>query len=131
LGQLCLLDWGGRPGGPTLLVDGERQAAPGPVDAMMIALASCSAIDVVDILAKRRTPASALRVEVEFERAAGVPRRVLAAHLRWVVSAASERSHVERAVQLSVEKYCSVAASLAPDLRLSWDVEVHRPGGEP
>jgi putative redox protein len=98
---------------------------------MMIAFASCSAIDVVDILEKRRTPAASLRVEVEFERAATPPRRVLAARLRWIVETASDRTHVERAVDLSVRKYCSVAASLAPDIALSWEVEVRRPGGEP
>lgn len=122
---------GGRPDGPTLLVDGERQQAPGPVDTLMIAFASCSAIDVVDILEKRRTPAASLRVEVEFDRAATTPRRVLAARLRWIVATASDRAHVERAVDLSIRKYCSVAASLAPDVRLSWEVEVRQPGGEP
>ncbi len=118
---------GGPTGGPTLLVDGERQAAPSPVDSLLVALASCSAIDVVEILEKRRTPPSALRVEVEFERAPSPPRRLMAVRLRYRVATASERQHVERAVQLSFDKYCSVATSLALDTRISWTVEMESP----
>ncbi len=115
---------GGPPGAPSLLVDGERQAAPSPVDALLVALGSCSAIDVVEILAKRRTPASSLSVRVEFSRAAHPPRRLTDARLVFTVATASGREHVERAVALSFEKYCSVASSLAPDTRLSWEVEL-------
>jgi uncharacterized OsmC-like protein len=43
------------------------------------------------------------------------------------VATASERNHVERAVQLSFEKYCSVATSLAPDTQLEWSVEMESP----
>lgn len=115
---------GGAPGGATLLVDGDRQAAPSPVDALLVALGACSAIDVVEILEKRRTPATRLSVRIEFSRAAEPPRRVTAARLVYSVATASERHHVERAVALSFEKYCSVSTSLAPDTRLEWEVEM-------
>ena len=120
---------GGIAGGPTLVVDGEREIAPSPVDTLVVALASCSAIDVVEILEKRRTPASALRVTVEFSRAPTPPKRLTDARLRFTVATASEKSHVERAVQLSFEKYCSVAGSLAPDTRLSFEVVIEAPLG--
>ncbi len=120
---------GGPAGGPSLVVDGEREIAPNPVDTLVVALASCSAIDVVEILQKRRTPASTLRVTVEFSRAPNPPRRLTDAHLRFTVSTASEQAHVERAVQLSMEKYCSVANSLAPDTRLTWEVVIEAPLG--
>lgn len=120
---------GGRPGGPTLLVDADRELAPGPVDTLMIALASCSAVDVVGILEKRRTPPTSLRVQVDFERATTAPRRVLSAHLRWVVATASDRPNLERALDLAMGKYCSVVASLAPDLKLSWELEIDGPAG--
>lgn len=119
---------GGRPGGPTLVVDGERVEAPSPVEALLVSLASCAAIDVVEILGKRRTPASALIVRADFSRAAEPPRRLTDVHLRFQVESASERSHVERAVELSFTKYCSVASTFAPDTRLTWQVEVT--GGE-
>src|SRR5690349_4092272 len=88
---------GGKPGGPTLVVDGSREVAPSPVEAMVIALGSCSAIDVVEILEKRRTPATSLSVRVDFARAATPPRRLTAARLVYRVATASERHHVERA----------------------------------
>jgi putative redox protein len=44
---------GGREGGPAIVVDADRTVAPGPVDALLIALASCSSVDVVDILVQR------------------------------------------------------------------------------
>lgn len=115
---------GGRPGGPTHVVDGDREVAPSPVEGMLVALGACSAIDVVEILEKRRTPATALTVRVDYARAPSPPRRLTAARLVYRVATASERHHVERAVQLSFEKYCSVATSLAPDTELEWALEL-------
>jgi putative redox protein len=115
---------GGKAGGPTMTMDGERNSAPSPVDAMLIALASCSAIDVVEILNKRRTPPEDVRVSVQFSRAAEVPRRLTQVTLRYVVDVESERSHVERAIALSFEKYCSVSASLASDIETTWELEL-------
>ena len=115
---------GGPAGGPTLVVDGNREAAPSPVDTLVVAIASCSAIDVVDYLEKRRTPAASLSVSVRFSRAPTPPRRITDAHLTFRVATDSPRDHVERAVQLSFDKYCSVSNSLAPDTRLDWSVEL-------
>lgn len=115
---------GGPAGGPTLVVDGDRGVAPSPVDTLVIALASCSAIDVVDYLEKRRTPASSLSVSVRFSRAPQPPRRLTDAHLTFRVASDSPREHVERAVQLSFDKYCSVANSLAPDTTLGFSIEL-------
>jgi putative redox protein len=120
---------GGRAGGATLTVDGDAQAAPSPVDALVISLASCSAIDVVDYLEKRRTPASSLSVSVRFSRAPNPPRRLTDAVLTYRVASDSPREHVERAVQLSFEKYCSVAGSLAPDTRLDYEIELSPAAG--
>jgi len=115
---------GGRADGPTHLVDGDRGAGPSPVEGMLVALGACSAIDVVEILEKRRTPAEALSVQLHFARAAIPPRRLTAARLVYRVTSSSELHHVERAVKLSLEKYCSVATSLAPDTTLDWGVEL-------
>lgn len=111
---------GGRAGGATLLVDGSGEASPSPVQALLVALAACSAIDVVEILRKRRTPPAALRVGVEFTRAPSPPRRVTAVELSYRIWGEAERIHAERAIELSLEKYCSVSASLAPDTRITW-----------
>ena len=117
--------WRGGPGGgPSLVVDGRREEAPSPVDALIVSMAACSGIDVVDYLEKRRTPPSSASVSVRFSRAPSPPRRVTAAHLVFRVATESPREHVERAVQLSFEKYCSVSSTFAPDTEISWEVEL-------
>jgi putative redox protein len=65
----------GRPGGPTLKLDGTGKTAQNPVDGVLSALAGCTGIDIVEILAKRRTPVERLEIEVVGERSEGVPRR--------------------------------------------------------
>lgn len=124
--------WRGGPAdGPTLLMDGTKEQAPSPVDTLVASIAACSAIDVVDYLEKRRTPATSASVSVRFSRAPEPPRRLTDLHLTFRVSTDSPREHVERAVQLSFDKYCSVASSLAPDIRTSWEIQVSPPmGGE-
>jgi putative redox protein len=118
---------GGREGRPWITVDGKKVAGPGAVDTLVISLVACSSMDVVDILEKRKTPAETLSVDVRYARVNGVPRRLEAVHLRFRVRTASERHHVERAVSLAVEKYCSVATSLSSDIRITTEVEVEAP----
>jgi putative redox protein len=113
---------GGPEGGPSLLVDGRREEAPSPVDALVLSMAACSGIDVVDYLEKRRTPPTSARVSVRFSRAPSPPKRVTHAHLVFHVATEAPREHVERAVELSFEKYCSVSATFAADTELSWEV---------
>ncbi|MEP6619893.1 MAG: OsmC family protein [bacterium] len=109
----------GRQGETTILVDGTRADGPGPVDVLLGALGSCSAMDVVDFLEKRRTPVGALEVVVVAERRAAAPRRVLNATLTFHIHGAGiESVHAERAITLAIENYCSVASSLASDIVL-------------
>ncbi len=107
----------GRVGQPQIRIDATAETGPGPVDTMLCGAATCSAVDVVDILAKRHTPVSALEVEVVAERRATHPRRVVVMDITYHVTGADvERVHAERAVALSLERYCSVMSSLAPDI---------------
>lgn len=115
---------GGRPGGATLVVDGGREAGPSPVETMLVSLAACSSIDVVEVLNKRRTPPTRVEVQVKFARAPAAPRRLTAIHLLYRVATDSAAHHVARAVELSVQKYCSVVHSLKEDIDLDWEVEV-------
>ena len=68
-------------GSPSIRMDSTGQTGPSPVDTLLCALAGCTGVDVVDILAKRRTPVQALSIEVEGERFAGTPGRVTKIHL--------------------------------------------------
>jgi putative redox protein len=107
----------GRPQGPAVTIDAAGEAGLGPVDTMLGALAACTSIDIVDYLAKRRTPVARLDVRLDAERRPSAPRRVLQARLEFTIDGNGiERSHAERAIALSFQTYCSVSASLASDL---------------
>lgn len=109
----------GRPGGPTVTIDAAGREGLGPVDTMLGALAACAAIDVVDYLAKRRTPASRVDVRVDAERRPTAPRRVLEAVLQFAIDGDGiDVAHAERAISLSFQTYCSISHTLAPDVRL-------------
>ena len=118
----------GRPGGPTARLDASGETGQGPVDALLSALAACTSVDVVDILAKRRTPLEAFEVDAEGERFAGTPGRLVRIHLTYRMRGAGvERAHAERAVELAVTKYCSVRDSLDPSIPIAWTVELDGP----
>lgn len=112
---------GGRVGGTTIHLDGRGATGPSPVDALLIALASCTGIDTVDILAKRRTPVESLSIQVTGERANAVPSRVSAVDIAFTIKGAGiERVHAERAIELAVTKYCSVRDTLDPSMPIRW-----------
>jgi putative redox protein len=116
----------GRPDGPIARLDGSAQSGQSPPDALLSALAACSGIDVVDILAKRRTPVERFVVDVEGERREEMPRRFVRLRISFYVDGAGiEPVHAERAVALAFAKYCSVAASLAPDIVVETRVVVN------
>jgi putative redox protein len=111
----------GRPDGPMVRIDASALTGPSPVDAMLIGLAACTSVDVVEILAKRRTPVASLRVDVEAPRADAVPKRVIGVLLTYHVAGTGiDRAQAERAIDLSVNKYCSVRNSLDPDMPVRW-----------
>lgn len=116
---------GGRPGGVTHRIDASAQTGPSPVDTLLNALAACTAVDVVDILAKRRTPVRSLDVDVEGARAATTPARLVGILLTFRIAGEGiERVHAERAIELAVTKYCSVRDSLDPNLPVRWALEL-------
>jgi putative redox protein len=120
----------GRPGGPTIRLDGNGVTGQSPVDALMSALAACTAVDVVEILAKRRTPLSALTIDAVGTRADGVPRRVVSALLTYTLTGDGiDRAHAERAVELAITRYCSVRDSLDPNLPIRYAVVLNGEAG--
>jgi putative redox protein len=115
----------GPPGRPTVLVDGDGAVATSPVELLLVSAATCSASDVVSILEKQRVTLQALEVKVRGTRRDEHPRRYTAVHFVFTLSGdgADERK-ARRAIDLSLAKYCSVVASLAPDIRVTYDVAV-------
>lgn len=115
----------GRHEGHVARVDGDAVTGPSPVDALLGALASCVSVDVVDILAKRRTPASTFEVEVVGVRANAVPRRLTHVTLNFHIAGEGiEREQAERAIDLAITKYCSVRDSLDPNLPVEWTLDL-------
>lgn len=98
--------------GKTLIMDGNGDAIT-PMESILLSVGSCSSIDVVDILQKSRLLITDCYCELEAERAESAPRVFKKIHARYVVKGENlTDKQVARAVQLSVEKYCSVMLML-------------------
>lgn len=115
----------GRSGGPTIHVDGDSKTSLSPPETLIAALATCTAVDVVDILKKRRTPPTSLDINIIAERAEGTPRRVTKVHLGYrIVGHGIDRAQAERAIELGVTKYCTVRDSMDPEMPVTWSLEL-------
>jgi len=116
---------GGGAGRPPILVDGDTKAATSPVELLLLAAASCTASDVVIILRKQRVNLQSLDVSMRGTRRDTEPRRYTAIAFHFAVRGeGADEVKVRRAIDLSLEKYCSVVASLAPDIVISYDVAI-------
>ena len=114
---------GSDPLTPGIVVDADNGIAPGPTLLLLIAAAGCTASDVVLILQKMRVKLTRCDVEINGTRRDEEPKRYIAMHLKYTVAGEGiDQAKAERAVTLSVEKYCSVMSSLAPDIAVSHDV---------
>ena len=97
-----------------------------PMELFLAALAGCSAVDVLHIMAKQRQPLEDLDIQVEGTRADAVPAVFTDIHLTFTGSGAIDDDKLKRAVDLSIEKYCSVAKMLNPDVRVTHSAAVRR-----
>lgn len=104
--------------GDKAIVDGEQPAAGvKPMQMLLIALASCTAFDVVDIMAKKRQPLARYRIEVIGEQAEAYPRRYTQITLVHYGSGPQvTEAALARSADLSRTKYCSVSASLNAEI---------------
>ena len=101
-------------------IDSSGVQGQSPVDTLLTAIATCSAVDVIDILDKRRTPAEFLSVDVTGERAAAIPARIVRLTLAYTIDGPGiDRDSAERAIDLAINKYCSVRASLDPAIPIA------------
>jgi putative redox protein len=112
---------GGAPEGPSTTIDGDNGVAPGPMLTLLLAAASCSGSDVVVILQKMRVQLRQLRIDATGVRREQEPRRYTAIHLDYHLGGEGlDRTMATRAIDLSLEKYCSVIHSLAPDIAITY-----------
>ena len=113
-------------------IDGNSKTAPSPVETLLSSLGTCAASDVVEILTKQRTPPQRLEVDVLATRRSEFPRRVLSLEVMFTIEgAALDATRVERAIALSIEKYCTVAATLAGDITLTTVLVLNGAPGDP
>lgn len=112
-------------GGVGVVADSAGEAGPSPMEMLLMGLASCMGVDVVDILAKMRAPITGLVVRAEGDRRPDPPRRFTGIRLSYRVTglAESDRGKLERAVDLSRDRYCSVLHTLRPDLDIDVRIE--------
>jgi putative redox protein len=112
------LVFGGRSGDNCLTLDSASVAGPSPMQTLGFSLAGCMAMDVVHILKKGRHDLRGLRVDLRGERHQTEPRRFTRIELRYTITGDVPSEPIERAIQLSREKYCSVWHSMRQDIEL-------------
>ena len=112
---------GGAPEGPSTTIDGDNAAAPGPMLTLLLAAASCTGSDVVAMLQKMRVQLAQFRIDVTGIRREQEPRRYIAIHFDYRLGGEGlDQAKATRAIDLSLEKYCSVIHSLAPDIAITY-----------
>ncbi|HEU0292154.1 MAG TPA: OsmC family protein [Anaerolineales bacterium] len=103
-----------------------------PSDLLLIAVASCTAVDVVEILAKKRMPLNHLEIRCTGEQDQDPPWTFRKIHLHYTIGGKDlTEKAVEQAIQLSEEKYCSVAATVRATAEITTEFEILQEELEP
>ncbi len=114
------------PSGHAVPFDADRKhnAAPGPMEMLLGALGTCSSVDVVSILAKKRQKLVSLEVVISGERAPEPPAVWTKIDMVYRLSGAVEEKAARDAIELSQTKYCSVAAMLRKTAEITYRFEI-------
>ena len=120
--------------GHALIMDGApdsggRNLGPRPMEMVLLGLGGCTGFDVVQILKKARQPVTDCVIEISADRADEPPKVFTSLHLHYIVSGKGlAQAQVQRAIELSAEKYCSVSAMLNKTAKISHDYEIVEAG---
>jgi putative redox protein len=96
-----------------------------PSELLLVALSSCTAVDVVDILKKKRSVLTRLEIQSSGEQDADPPWTYRKIHLKYILAGKGLTPRdVEQTIQLSQDKYCSVAATLRGRADITWEYEI-------
>jgi len=104
--------------------DGQR---PGPsaMELLLMGTGGCSAYDVISILEKGRQKIDDVEIEIEADRADDHPKVFTRIHMHFIVKGRDlNPKRVERALSLSIDKYCSASAMMAMSAKLTHDYEI-------
>ena len=112
--------------GHTMMLDANGgNLAPSPLESTLISLGGCSSVDVVSILQKARQNISGCSVEISGKRVDSIPKLFSDIHLHFIITGNDiKEKHVERAVTLSADKYCSVALMLNGNVKITHDFSI-------
>ena len=95
-----------------------------PSELLLMAAGACSGYDVVEILSKQREPFTDIKIICTGSQVSDPPYQFTDIHLHYIVHGNINKTKLERAIQLSEEKYCSVIATLKPTVKISSDYEI-------
>jgi len=114
------------PSGHAVAVDSDRESnkAPGPMELVLMAMGACTATDVVSILEKKRQKLASLEIICSGERAKEPPTVWTKLEILYRLRGQLDDAAVKHAIELSEDKYCSVAAMLKKTAMLSWRYEI-------
>jgi putative redox protein len=104
---------------------GGSDAALRPMELLLAGLASCSSIDIVLLLQKMRQPLIDIQVDIKAERKHDeTPSLFESIHLHFILTGTLEKDKVEKVLNMSIDKYCSVAKIIEKTCPISWDFEI-------
>jgi putative redox protein len=116
------------PAGHAIVIDSDRETngGPGPMELVLMALGACTATDVVSVLKKKRQKLESLEVVCSGERAMEPPTVWTKLEIVYRLRGELDDAAVKHAIELSEEKYCSVAAMLKKTATITWRYEILR-----
>lgn len=116
--------------GHAIIMDANREVGGSntglrPTELLLIGIGGCSGMDVISILKKKRQDVTGLEIKIDGSKADSHPKKFTTMHVHYIIkgNAVSEEA-VKRAVSLSMDKYCSVKASLEPTVTITYSFEI-------
>lgn len=116
--------------GHAFIMDGDHEVGGNdtgmrPMELLLVGLGGCSGMDVVSILRKKKQPVTGLEINIKGKKAESHPKRYTEIKVEFIVRGKGvEEAAVKRAVELSMDKYCSVKATLEGPARVDWSYRI-------
>ena len=116
--------------GHAIVMDGDkevggRNTGARPMELLLIGLGGCSGMDVVSILKKKKQEINGVEIKVKGEKAENYPKKFTDIDIEFIVRGRNvSKDAVKRAVELSMEKYCSVKATLEDSAKITWSYKI-------
>jgi putative redox protein len=127
--NVCLM--GESESGHSVIIDGSpeiggRNLGVRPMEMILMGLGGCTTMDILTILRKKRQNITDCVIEIDSQRQDTIPKIFSKIHLNFIITGDNlNEKHVQQAVKLSVEKYCSVYAMLKNSVEISYDYEIN------